>query len=154
MNYNAARQRKLSDGSAGQWDYTRRNDDRIWPIGYCAGWRETSEETIRAVYGGRDSASFRKDEALREKFRPKYHSTGHASKEEACDCYREFVLDNRLRLDGRMSHQDRCQAEGCGDWTQRLAEVDHQVFPLCDKHCTREEVEKLFGSVGETISSW
>lgn len=31
MNYDQARQRK-----DGKWHYTRKNDDRIYPIGFCA----------------------------------------------------------------------------------------------------------------------
>lgn len=35
MNYDQPRQ--LQNGpSASKWHYTRMNDDRIWPIGYCA----------------------------------------------------------------------------------------------------------------------
>lgn len=152
MNYDGPRQKDLGNGTGGRWDYTRRNDHRIWPKGYCAGWRDLSPE----VYGlGEDSVAFKRDQERMEKFRAKYHNDGHATKEEACACYREYLLDQELRLDKQMSGQKRiCQVEGCNEWTQGMAEVGHEPFILCDQHRTREEVEKLFGDVGETFSSW
>lgn len=37
MNYYGPRERRDEHGQpAGLWHYTCRNDDRIWPVGYCA----------------------------------------------------------------------------------------------------------------------
>jgi len=43
VNYYCARQHATN----GKWDYTCRNDGRIWPVGYCAehrGTHDTAEE--------------------------------------------------------------------------------------------------------------
>lgn len=79
---------------------------------------------------------------------------GHATPEDACACYKRYLLDNRLDLNRRMAAQQRpCQAAGCTRFTSGLASVDMMVFVLCDEHRTRETVDKLF-AVGETWSSW
>lgn len=37
MNYLKPREMRDTSGNpTGRWHYTQRNDDRIWPIGYCA----------------------------------------------------------------------------------------------------------------------
>lgn len=49
MNYAQARQRE----SDGRWDYTVRNDDRIWRTGYCADHEDghaTKEEAEKHFY--------------------------------------------------------------------------------------------------------
>lgn len=79
---------------------------------------------------------------------------GHETEQEARDCYKRYLLDNRLRLDGDLEHtQKKCEFAGCDCWTSRYAEVDMRMFSLCDEHRTREVVEKFF-SVGESISSY
>jgi hypothetical protein len=76
----------------------------------------------------------------------------HDTKEEAEECYRKYLLDNRLQLKGKLADQQhRCQI--CQEYTDRYASVDHMTYPLCDKHRNREQVEQLFGLVGEIISS-
>lgn len=78
---------------------------------------------------------------------------GHATPEDACKHYRQYLLDNRLRLDG-MTPNEQHKCEVCGAWTQRGASVDLHQWHLCDEHCTREQVEKLFGPVGTITSSY
>lgn len=131
MNYYAARQREKTK----KWDYTCRNDGQIWPVGYCAG---------RLV----DVMKVPEDK------REPYHEDGHETAEEAQECYKRYVLDNDLRLDSKMSGQQRrCEADGCEEWTQGLATIrGGQMFVLCDEHRNRETVEGMF-SVGEIWSS-
>src|SRR4051812_48360403 len=62
MNYLKARQMQ----STGKWHYTCRNDNFVWPQGYCA--QEGSA----------------------------CHSTGHNTAEEACECYKQYQLKNHL----------------------------------------------------------
>jgi hypothetical protein len=51
------------------------------------------------------------------------------------------------------SQQRKCEADGCGAWTQGMARVGgHVSFVLCDEHRNRENVEKLY-SVGESWTS-
>ena len=67
-----------------------------------------------------------------------------------------LLSSNDGRLDGQMKNQQkRCEAEGCGEWTQGFAEVDHaSIFHLCDQHRTREVVAAIYGSVGDSFGSW
>lgn len=77
----------------------------------------------------------------------------HATPEEAQACYRRYLLDNRLRLDGTTTAHQRCRAPDCSELTDRFAEIDMQTWPLCDAHRSREVVEQLFPEVGEIWSS-
>lgn len=77
----------------------------------------------------------------------------HDTAEEARECYTRYLLENRMRLDGKMDNQQlRCEI--CKEFTDGFAEVDHSHFTLCGEHRTREHVEKLFGTVGQITSSW
>lgn len=143
MNWYAARQRKDQ-----RWDYTCQNSSGVFPMGYCAGWRETTTEDIAA----RPELAAVADHILadQEKRRPhraKYHTDGHASEEEACACWKRYQLDNELRLHDPPKDPDtlhRCAAD-CGIFTAGLAEVgEHWHRHLCDEHRTREVVERLF----------
>jgi len=79
----------------------------------------------------------------------------HPTQVEAYECYTQYLLDNRLRLDGQYPEaQYRCEAPECGAWTQRFAEIDHHLYTLCDEHRTREVVATLLGTVGAAMSSW
>jgi hypothetical protein len=128
MNYYDARQSKLT----GRWDFTCKNNDKIWPTGYCAGPK---------VAEGHPHVD-------------KFHDGGHDTEEEARECYRQYLLDNELRFsDGEgASSQHRCRV--CNEFTSGYGELNHALFPLCDKHRTREEVEKLIGPPGLIISSY
>lgn len=143
MNYYGPRQRETDK----QWDYTCRNDDRIWPVGYCAAFRDPDEPPSLFPWREDQKAEYRAT-------KDKHHTTGHATSEEACTCFREYLLDHHLNLAGK--YQDawhKCVV--CGQLTDRFAEIRHgQSFYLCDAHRTREEVEKLFGPLGEIISSY
>lgn len=79
---------------------------------------------------------------------------GHDTPEEAYQHQTAYLLDRRLKLDGQWDTQHRCAYEGCGEWTDRFAEVWHRPFDLCDQHRTREIVAELFGTVGDVISSY
>ena len=80
---------------------------------------------------------------------------GHDTKDGAYEHQTAYVLDHAW-LDGQMKNQQkRCEAEGCGEWTQGFAEVDHaSIFHLCDQHRTREVVAAIYGSVGDSFGSW
>ena len=111
-----------------KWDYTRRNDGVIHAIGYCSG-------------GDRHE---------------KCHEGGHETKEEAQDCYKEYLLDNELRLEGHeLANSKRlCECDGCVVWTSKMAPISPtRSFVLCDEHRTREVVSGLF-SVGESMGSY
>ena len=142
MNHFTARQRE----SDKRWDYTCRRDGIAWPIGYCAGWREPQP--------GLMTPGQIKD--WLEKAMPhmhKFHTDGHASAEEANECYKQYLLDFDLRLDGdHQNVQHKCKV--CGVWTSKYASVGSSAWSLCDEHRTREHAEALFGPMGESWSSY
>lgn len=78
---------------------------------------------------------------------------GHPTPEEAREHYKQYLLDHRLRLDGKNGDtQHKCKV--CGEWTQGVAFLDETPFALCDEHRTREKVSELYGDVGDVASSW
>lgn len=102
------------------------------------------------MWGDADRWQKSKNEA--EAFKHKYHTNGHATLEEACECYKSYQLDHSLRMDQvTSSTMHKCQV--CGTWTQAIATVGPWLhFYLCDDHRNREEVAKLF-SIGESWGS-
>lgn len=114
MNYYQPRKRK-----DGKWDFTCRNDDDVWAVGYCA-----------EAGGGH-----------------------HESEEEARDCYTKYLLDKELTFTKMANQQRRCQV--CQEYTEGIAQVGQAtMYVLCDEHRNREEVEKLYGKVGNITSSY
>jgi hypothetical protein len=145
VNYYRARQRK-----DGKWDYTCRNDGRIWPVGYCAEYNEDfSNLGMGEVYQDWFAEDYKRKYAPTQ---DKHHTCGHDTAEEACECYKQFLLDHNLRLKIQSSDTQR-KCEVCGEWTQLYAELDCQMWNLCEVHNTREVVESLF-EVFEICSSW
>ena len=138
MNYYAARQRK-----DGRWDYTCKSDGYISPIGYCSPYREPKVDewfwTPESIKGYQAQKEF-------------HHSDGHATAEEACKCYKKYLLDTTLRVD--CENEDvQYKCEICKAWTTHYAIVDgSDTYHLCDEHRTKEIVESLF-SVGWSCQS-
>lgn len=130
MNYYKSRQRD----SDGKWDFTKMNDGVTYGVGYCCEFQEFTPD-------------MHVSEAEQEKHQSmshKYHTDGHETEEEACECYRQYVLDHRLSLGRTMSSQkQKCRI--CGEWTQHFAEVYlADIFVLCSEHNNRESVEGLY----------
>src|ERR1039458_152792 len=108
MNYYAARQRK-----DGRWDYTNKNDDFIGSVGYCHKYRPLTDGSLKGLY---PQEYLEQKEEKQGIFKHKYHMDGHATKEEACECYRKYLLDTTLCLDGcNDDTQRKCKI--CGEWT-------------------------------------
>lgn len=150
MNYYQARQREGDK----RWDYTCMNDGRIWPIGYCVEYKEFSKDNL--AFSHYTDEQLEKLNADQGQFREKYHVNGHETAEEAEDCYKEYLLDHRLKFYKDESeeerHEKKCQI--CGILTTGRAEVDHsRHFDLCPEHQSREKVWELF-EVGQSISSY
>ena len=143
MNYYKARQRK-----DGRWDYTCMNDGHIWPIGYCSKYVDPMDYN----FPGHEVFQTEHHLAKARANKDKHHEDGHATADEACDCYRRYLLDEKIRLGGHHENtQHKCVV--CGEWTEMYADVNYQFWDLCEKHNNRQEVEKLFESVGECWSS-
>ncbi len=149
MNYYDARQR--SDDK--RWDYTVANKRTgTYAIGYCTGWDPKTLEYFTEKFGASEAEMFFKDQEERSKFKNKYHDNGHETKEEACACYRSYLLDHHLSFDSYKDEQRKCVI--CQSWTQKYASVSHEAdYPLCEQHLNRESVEKLY-HVGYSMSSY
>jgi hypothetical protein len=107
MNYYGARQRKTD----GTWAFTCMNDGAIWPIGYCRPYQDLPNHPITG--GPRPADEVEKERATAHK----HHDGGHATAEEARECYRQYMLDHELRLMRKdSSAQHKCKV--CGEWTQ------------------------------------
>lgn len=120
----------------------------IHAIGYCRSWPwdDVSSRLIAMTISPEGMAEKRS-------FMAKYHTNGHDTKEEACECYRQYKLDNHLRFFSQKdtAHRHRtlyaCQAtSGCSEYTASYASIGGscQYWILCDVHRNRENVEKLF----------
>jgi hypothetical protein len=167
LNYAQARLRQ----SDGRWDWTVRNDDLIRPTGYCRGWDDTPLDEVAARIG-MPLAMLEQDRAQHEPFRDKYHTDGHATKQEAERCFRDYQLDHELHeLRGPSDEQHRCQAmwryvdkeqqgrvvatvehyepagpESCMQWTQHAMAIggySTDLTWLCDGHRKRD----IFGAL-------
>lgn len=141
MNYDQPRQRK-----DGRYDMTSMNDGVIIPIGYCRRWNPPLPGDW--VYD-MDPSFWQKV----EQFKDKHHTDGHASEVEASDCYREYLLDQRLSF-VTVGDYNPCQI--CGTLTNRMSQVDGWIqHRLCPEHTNRETVEQLWpkGQVYQSIHS-
>lgn len=137
MNYAEARQRKDDL----RWDWTNMNDKRVWPVGYCAGWRDWTEDMAKRIGMSLEDIKRRQD-TEDGPTKGKFHGDGHATKEEAERCFYEYSLD-RVQQASLKGTQKVCQFPGCGDWTSHALESPGMdgLFPptmLCHAHRNRE----------------
>jgi hypothetical protein len=93
------------------------------------------------------------EQARWEQFKEKYHTDGHATRGEAEECYRRFVLDNCTQLECEdKSQQRKCKV--CGAWTTKYALVgDYKIVQLCDEHRNMETLERLVNKPSVIFSS-
>lgn len=135
MNYYKARQRK----SDGRWDFSCSNDDVIFPVGYCHEFAELDKDPIV----GKTFSAERK--RILYAHQSKYHTDGHATEEEACACYKSYLIDNSFQLYADTENLRKCQV--CGAWTQSRVNIGfgvQQTFTLCPEHATPEKVATMF----------
>lgn len=123
MNYYDARE--LRD-KPGRWHYTCQNDNRIWPVGYCA-----------------DPAS-------------PCHEAGHDLPEDAMACYKRHVLDTDLHFENPENPVQLQKCAVCQEWTGGWGGFRFPAsWVLCPVHQTRETVDHLLGDKwpGQIVSS-
>lgn len=114
MNYYGPRELHDDGEPTGTYHYTRRNDSRVWPLGYCAGTPETTheewdermganapdtwdeDETERPVHLKDAKRGLRVNREIVEMVGEKFHDHGHDTEEEAIECYTEYCLDVKL----------------------------------------------------------
>ena len=145
MNYAEARQLK---GEAG-WHFTVRNDDRIWAHQCCCTMvPATMDDVARTqdIYHGTLKVG---DLVLGPPHEP------HATKEEAEECFHQWRLRQKIRLDGGYGNWESCEV--CGEPTKKgAAQPDiggARHVALCDKHLNEESVRSLMKRVTECIYS-
>ena len=141
MNHNCARQRQ-----DGRWDYTRNGR----PFGYCREYLPIPEDC-----GHLPVSQVKEYNAKMDLLKEKFHTTGHATEEEACECFKRYMLDTHLKLQTEEPENAnqllRCKV--CNTFTACYASIGPYVlFVLCPAHQTREAVESLY-KVGESWDS-
>jgi len=77
---------------------------------------------------------------------------GHETEEEACEHYRQWLLDNATYHHSLAPPQS---CEICGAWTDRLAKLPHMValVPLCEAHHDRDFLDQAVGKIGRSMAS-
>lgn len=81
-------------------------------------------------------------------------SCDHATREEAYEHHRQWLLDNLRSWDAE-NEQRRC--EECGEWTSRRVDGPAMEPPhvvLCDAHDDRDVVEARHLPPGTKLDSW
>lgn len=137
MRHEKARPRQ----SDGRFDYTSERQGEIHAIGYCSA--APALESFERL-GIHASEEYKRQLAENAE---KFHTDGHETAEEACECYWQYLLDFRLQFHEQIEELHRCKV--CSEWTGKSVSVDSRHWDLCDKHCNRDEVEKLMSPIGE-----
>jgi hypothetical protein len=127
-----------------RWDYTYSNSGGCYPTGYCA--RKSAEALIERHDTGQAGSVPGISDAYVAKLISslhKYHDDGHATPEEARECYVQYVLDNKCTIVTSTDTQRRCF--GCGEWTDRVLMAGHSarhehLCEPCDDEDTRRAI--------------
>lgn len=142
MNYRQALKRQAD----GRWDYTSTNNGRSHAIGYCAGPPNMASFERLGIHVPES------DRQKWEEHAAKFHTDGHATEEEACECYRQYILDQRCRETHHPDEQRKCEI--CATWTDGGFIVGgYHIHELCQEHRNRESLDKVFPGVGYSFES-
>lgn len=128
----------------GRWDFVCMRKDTVRPVGYC---REYDAIDVMNY-----PLSDEEQHHMRS-FAHKYHTDGHDTAEEAQECYKRYLLDQRLRLGQRMSNQQqKCRI--CDAWTDQFVTIGAStLYVLCSQHNNRESVAELYKAPTEIWES-
>lgn len=124
-----------------RYDYTVSSDEEGWayPTGYCGGWRDPEEYNKKyGAMGGFSASEIEKTRAHRQNF----HEDGHATAEEAEECYLNYQLDFDVRW-SEVEPSRKCAVAECAElatWVARM-EPFHRFF-FCPAHQTRDDLKK------------
>ena len=144
MRHYRARERRLDD----RWEYTVEVNGLSYPVGYCIKLPDLKSEYLIAALGSVRSPAYLYYAKSVADHSGSFHSDGHASKEEACICYRKYILDNRLRISVAFARAPaKCQI--CREQTYLMATVDATRFILCDQHRNRKQIEVIMPVIYE-----
>lgn len=134
MNHYSAKKRK----SDSLYDYVLTEDGKTYPVGYCHEWKELTP----GVLSEEVCKDYNEDYG---KFKHKYHTSGHKTEKEACNCYKEYLLDSSFQKLDQRDGQYKCQE--CGKFTQNLILVGIDTkfaFHLCEEHAKPRFAAKYF----------
>ena len=80
---------------------------------------------------------------------------GHATPEEACEHFRQGLLNSAIfrgptEQTQKPDTQERCEFPGCEEWADGIADVPTQIltYSLCGKHRNRESLDKVMPKIG------
>lgn len=129
-----------------RWEMTVGSDEEGWchPTGYCAGtfaklYPEQRSEAIRAMMPGEaHEAAYQAERQKAEKFAARFHDYGHATADEAQECYDRFLVEMMRRTMQERDVQRRCYV--CGEWTQNRVDMLYEMLIVCDTHNTPEGI--------------
>lgn len=147
MNHYAARQQQ----STLLWHYTCANGDNIYPVGNCGRYR------LCAACDGRCSDCLACQGNGVVLAPTVERCPGHVTAEEACEHYRQGLLDEALFSKKSIEEawpQRKCEAD-CDRVATHVARTPGRHYArheFCEAHCTREELSRLV-TVGECWSS-
>jgi hypothetical protein len=79
----------------------------------------------------------------------------HATEDEARRCYRDYQINECLRLDCTVGDWNPCEYPACGTLTNRAVTISGwPQWRLCDEHRTKECCAELYGPLaGNSIHS-
>lgn len=78
---------------------------------------------------------------------------GHATKEEACEHYRQYIIhDMPWSVSQDPNTQHKCGI--CSRWTMDYYWHSTYIFKLCREHQNKESLEELMPEIGTIVSSW
>lgn len=128
-------------------------------IGYCAGLRVVPD-TIRRALGHTERTAV--DDAIGRGAAGHFHTNGHATADDARECYRQYLLDFALWCrpieDGAVADLGEpfcCYV--CDQPARTFAQIGHDWWhaALCQPHATRDTVATMFTLKHlPTSSSW
>lgn len=77
---------------------------------------------------------------------------GHDTPAAAAEHYRDYLLDQRVRISESRSQQRRCEV--CEEWTQGVVTIGtYRMHTLCPEHQDRASIAAVMGPIGESWES-
>ena len=131
--------RQQTDGY--RWEFVVDDDGLIYSVGYCSGAPDFDDPALIESLGGKGSEAYRWYRFRVEPWISRYHKNGHDSKDEACACFRMYLLD--YHTDFSVELGQMCECMICAQPTHLGAMVYGQAYVLCDQHRNRDELNGL-----------
>lgn len=143
MKHYYARQRHYDR----RWEFVVESDELVHSIGYCVGVIDLDDQGLIESLGGKDSIAYLYYANRVRPFLEWFHVNGHETKEEACACYRKYLIDSSADFNVRLIDSDNCAV--CGARTMYGATVGALSYSLCDIHRNKNDVGLLMPTLLE-----